>query len=168
MAWIPYNLEGQYAGNVTILGSTFKANIDNISDRMLDFAAIRLGNNTGNVLIDGNTILNYPQQGIAVFNNTGTLTITNNTISQRAIVTDGYAIALNGVNNFTIADNTITPVQGRGIILDAWNSAVTQNGDIYGNYVSVFEAPNLEYGNALDVTALRIRNWTGAKERPRP
>jgi hypothetical protein len=160
------DVEGRYAKNVLIHASTFDADVDNISNRMTVFASVHMGDNQGNVVIDGNTILGSPQTGINVFENTsGSVTITNNTISQDGIVANAYGVLLSGVTDFVIANNTIVPnTSGRGISLDAWGSDVSQGGDIYGNYVDVKELPNLEYGDTfLTATAMRVRDNGGAQ-----
>lgn len=158
------NLDGLYANKVTITNSTMEADIDCLTSRMQLCAAIRIAAPSGDVILDGNTILNYPQSGIVVSQNSGgILKIRNNKISQRAIVTDGYGIHVGGVKDFEFANNTGTPVSGRGMLFDSWGSAqLTQNGDVHDNNMSSYERPNLENpATQLEATALRVRNWGG-------
>jgi hypothetical protein len=155
------NLDATWARNAVITGSTFRGAVDRVSDRMDIVAAVRLERFDGTATVVGNHITGVPQVGI-LFNgdvNQQNLTIAENDIRQRAIVTDGYGILIAGARNFEIAHNTIIPLQGRGILLDGWGPIVTENGRVHDNYVDAFEAPNLEYGDQLNVTALRIRNW---------
>src|SRR5262249_41886666 len=124
-------------------------------------AAINLNNFSGTANIWGNAILNVPQVGILISGLPAeqSVAITGNTIRQQAIVTDGYGITLAGVQNFEINNNLILPVRGRRILLDGWGRIPTTNGSIHDNDVEVFEMPNLEYGDRLEATALRLRNW---------
>ena len=157
------NINAGYAANITIDDCTLRADIERITNRQANFAAIILVKNRGNIAVRGNTILDYPQQGITVTENApgGKIEIVKNIIKQRAIVTNGYGISLTGVHDFVITHNQISPVNGRGIMLDGWGKVPTDNGDIAHNEISVYEKPNLEYGASLAVTALRIRNWKG-------
>jgi hypothetical protein len=156
------NLDATWAqGDVEITDSVFSGDIDRISDRMDIVAAILLERFGGSASITDNHIANVPQVGI-LFNGDPTqqgLTIANNDIRQKAIVTDGYGILVAGARNFDIFNNTIIPVQGRGMLFDGWGGIPTEDGTVDANYVQVFEAPNLEYGDQLNATALRIRNW---------
>src|SRR5262249_32065567 len=88
-----------------------------------------------------------------------TVTVSNNTISQNAVVTNGYGIIIAALQNFDIANNTIVPINGRGIDIDGYSSTPIAHGLIHGNYVSVQERPNREYDAAhLEARALRLRN----------
>jgi len=60
---------------------------------------------------------------------------------------------------FDVGFNAIVPVSGRGILLDGWGRIPTQQGVVHDNYVNVFERPNLEYGDQMEATAFRLRNW---------
>jgi hypothetical protein len=75
------------------------------------------------------------------------------------MATDGYGILFAGVRHFDVAWNTIIPENGRGILIDGWGRIPTENGTIRNNYVEIHERPNLEYGDKLEATALRIRNY---------
>jgi hypothetical protein len=156
------NLDATWATrNATITDSVFLGDIDRVSDRMDIVAAILMERFGGTASITNNHIAGVPQVGI-LFNGDPaeqSLTIANNDIRQKAIVTDGYGLLVAGARNFQIADNTIVPVQGRGMLFDGWGGIATENGAVHDNYMDVFEAPNLEYGDQLNATALRIRNW---------
>ncbi len=98
--------------------------------------------------------------------------ITNNTIKQKESVTEGYAIALSGIQNFDISSNTITPYYGRGILIDATSGCSnggkgTRNISISNNNITnINEFRNAEYGeNSLETVGIRIRNWGGADKR---
>jgi hypothetical protein len=154
------DLNGESTAGVTIQSSTFKATIDNILDRMLLFAAIYLSCPQGSVSVTGNTITGYPDVGISAYNNPAgsIVTISNNIIKDRSRVADAYGILVNALQNFTISNNTIVPAQGMGIMIDSWNSGISQNGSIYSNHVTVVAGGNLEYPASTTVIALRLRN----------
>jgi hypothetical protein len=86
--------------------------------------------------------------------------VRNNSIRQKAIVANAYGIAVAGLQNFEILNNTITPTNGRGILVDGWSSTPVQNGRIEGNRVTVREGPNREYytTRGTEARALRLRN----------
>jgi protocatechuate 3,4-dioxygenase beta subunit len=162
------NLDASYASDYAVTNSTFNSSTDNISDRMLEFASLQLPHGAGRIVVSGNTILNSPDQGISLTQTSGEgpVTVAANLIAQDARVSDPYGINLVGVSNFTVAGNTITPVNGRGILLDGWNGLLSQDGQIYANYVTAQEGPDLEYSATDQVaTALRIRNYGSAGQR---
>src|SRR5262249_1898773 len=146
-------------GGLTVRNSTFREAIDNISNRMRDFATLELNHTSGPILIDNNRLLGSPQVGIMLSDNThgDAVTVTHNLIRQNAVVTNGYGIGIAALSNFTIADNTITPTSGRGIDVDGWSATPISDGRIYGNYVSVQEHANREYAS-VQARALRLRN----------
>ena len=161
------NLEASSASQVRVLDSTFDANIDHLSNRKRGFGSIHVNGTSGELEIRGNTILNSPMSGIYVVNHTGdnakTVIISGNEIRARAIVADGYGILLNGLDRFEVANNTIAPITGRGILFDGFNQYVTRNGLIRDNTVAAYERPTLEYdANFLEATALRLRNYAGS------
>jgi hypothetical protein len=153
------NLNLQWGTTATILDSTFDSDIDNISDRQKAFCQINISSTSGDIRIEGNTLTNSPEIGIFIGKNTGGfITVKNNNISQRAIVSNPYAIHLYGASNFLIANNRITPINGRGISMDG--SQPTHDGEVYGNYVESRMKPNIEYAfDKMSATPLRIRNW---------
>jgi hypothetical protein len=159
------SVQADYAsGNILIQNSTFVEHVDNISNRMLAFATVELNHTNGTITVQNNTLLGCPQSGISLtYNNPQyTALVANNTIRQNAVVTNGYGIGLAAAQNFTIADNTITPVSGRGIAVDGWSPTPILNGQIYGNYVSVQEHANREYAT-VESRALRLRNDVNAQ-----
>jgi hypothetical protein len=131
---------------------------------MAAYATIELNSTSGTVLVQNNQVLGSPQMGIAAgYNNPqSSFRILNNTISQNAIVTNGYGIQLICLQNFEIGDNTIVPTNGRGIDVDGYGTGLTANGTIHDNYVSVQESGDREYSaDATQARALRLRNNVG-------
>jgi hypothetical protein len=124
------------------------------------YSFIYLLNTNGAVDVENNKLSGSHQSGIVIMGGPySSVIVQGNTIGQNSSWTDGYGIELSsGAQNFVIANNTITPVYGRGIMIDALNGGTIQNGVINNNYVEVQEKPDLEYGQTgLEVTALRIR-----------
>jgi hypothetical protein len=158
------DLYGESAGAVNIQNSTFKASMDNISDRQWEFAAVYLDNPKGSVNVSNDTITGYPDIGIFAYNNVpgSTVTISGNTIKDNSRVADAYGILVNALQNFTISNNMIIPVQGLGIMMDSWNTGISQNGAIYGNYVNTIAGGNLEYPDSTTVIGLRLRDNSNA------
>src|SRR5262249_27914561 len=156
-----HNLNANWARDAFIAYSVFDGDVDRISNRMDIVAAIYLNNFAGAAVVIGNRIGGVPHVGILVAGmpDMQSVSILSNDIRQDAIVTDGYGIIFAGVRNFEVAYNTIVPVSGRGILLDGWGRIDTENGIIHDNYVEIFERPNLEYGDKLEATALRVRNY---------
>ena len=155
------SLDATYAtGHVTVVDSTFRENIANVSNRMNDYATIKLNDVSAPILIQNNQILGSPQIGIMLAQNDPhfTVNIVGNTISQNAVVTNPYAILLSSVQNFEVAGNTIVPVSGRGIDVDGYSPLLLAHGDISNNYVDVKETIDREYPQGLPVEALRLRN----------
>jgi hypothetical protein len=70
------NVDADGAAGVSVQNSAFKASINNISDRMQDFAAIDLNNPQGSVNISNNSITGYPDVGIFAYNNPSSTTVT--------------------------------------------------------------------------------------------
>ncbi len=159
-----HNLDANWGHDGVITSSIFEGSVDRVTNRMDIVAALYLNNFDGSVEIAGNQIDGVPQVGILVAGMPGFqgATILNNVIRQDAIVTDGYGILFAGVRNFEVADNSITPINGRGILLDGWGRIATEDGVIHDNYVDALERPNLEYGDKLTATALRLRNYGSA------
>ena len=159
-----YSLYGNYAGAVTLQNSYFRSNVDAISNRMSWLGTIDLTNTEGSLLIEGNHIIDSPEQSIAVYNNHFSAIIRNNVITPNTIVTEGYGIALNDVHNVQIYGNSILAPEGksaRGILLDNSEDATITNVDIHDNYVDIRERGNREYGrDGLEATVLRIRSYT--------
>ena len=150
-----------YAADPVVANSGLVGGIQRISDRMLLFAAVDLANAGGPVRVSGDTITGSMDTGILVYRAgtvTDPITISGNTIEQSTIVTDGYGIVLNNVENFTVADNFIAPVNGRGLILDTFSSGVTLDGLVSGNVIEAQERPDLEYGaTGLEAVAMTVR-----------
>ncbi|HKB36713.1 MAG TPA: NosD domain-containing protein, partial [Gemmataceae bacterium] len=154
-------LDATYAtDHVTIRDSTFREDIDNISDRMRNFATLKLNNISAPILVEGNHLLGSPQAGIVLARNDPRFpaTIRDNEFRQNAVTTNGYAVLLSVAQNFEIAGNTVVPTNGKGFLLDGFNADLLGHGSIHDNYVDVQERPNREYPTGLDAVALRLRN----------
>ena len=155
------SLDATYArGHVTIVRSTFRENIANVSNRMNDIATLKLNDITGPITIANNQILGSPQIGIMLAQNDprSAVSIVGNYISQNAVVTNPYAILLSSAQNFEVANNLIVPVSGRGIDVDGYSPLLLGHGDIAHNTVVVQETFDRENPKGLPVEALRLRN----------
>src|SRR5262249_78076 len=146
--------------HVTILDSTFREDIDNISNRMQNFGTLKLNNISAPIDVENNHLLGSPQAGIVLARNDPqfTVVIRNNEIRQNAVTTNAYAILLSVAQNFEIAGNTVLTTNGKGFLLDGFSGALLGHGSIHDNYVDVQERPNREYPTGLDAVALRLRN----------
>jgi hypothetical protein len=155
------SLDATYAsGHVTVVRSTFRENIANVSNRMNDYATLKLTVVSGPITIADNQILGSPQIGIMLAQNDPRFSanIVGNYISQNAVVTNPYAILLSSAQHFEVANNVIVPVSGRGILLDGYSPLLLGHGDISNNYVVVQETFDRENPQGLPVEALRLRN----------
>jgi hypothetical protein len=167
-------IEGTFStGPVTITNCTMTNAMDLVDDRMRAFAAIHLSNFTGDCTITGNTLRGTHQNGIGVtgpylaytdptyLSSTSPITsaiINNNDIRVDCAWTDSYGIGIAGAASFEFGNNTVIPINGRGMYLDG-NSGFTLNGNIHDNYIEARERPNLEYdATGIEATALRIRS----------
>jgi PKD repeat protein len=165
------HMEFQYSSNITVTNSTLIGQITRITDRMRQFAALGLDSTYGTITLTNNQFSGTMQTPIFVgraMNQTVTAPtlISGNTIRQNALATDAYGIVINNLWNFEVASNTITPVNGRGILLDGFNNSDTENGRIHDNVVQVQEHANLEYDQTgLEAIALRVRNVSSSKFR---
>lgn len=161
-------LELMYATNPVVINSTLTGQLSRISDRMNLYSAIQLAGAKGPVLIAGNTISGTLDTGILMARSgtvTDPITISGNTITQNTLVADGYGIVLDNVENFTVANNILDPVNGRGLMLDTYASGVTLNGQVYGNVIHAQEHPNLEYSTVTgqSVVGMELRVFTGGR-----
>ena len=169
-------IEADNVTTPTVTNCTLTNAMDVIDDRMRAFAALRFMPVSGVVTLNGNTIRGTQQNGIGVtgasylthgspgyFTNVSNITsatINNNDIRCDSSWTDSYGIGLSGLHNFEIASNTIVPINGRGIYIDA-DAGITDTGTVHDNYVEARERANLEYSiTDISATALRVRNGT--------
>jgi len=95
-----------------------------------------------NILIGGNS-------GFAVLDNS---VLIGNVIAHDGHVTNGYGVWLYRTNNVVVRDNIILPSNGRGVLLNAGS-----NIEVEGNVILHLEAPNAEFGDALNAPAIRSR-----------
>lgn len=164
------NIYTTISPNVTVRNCTLLAGLNQISNRMAALGMMSLNSVKGVVDVENNVLEGTHQNGIVVNGYTDyltslkSITIAYNSIAQNSSWTDGYGIGIERVHDFEIAYNTIHPVSGRGIIVQAGVLANSNdlNGTIHDNDVVVRERGNLEYGQlGLIAVALRMRNYTG-------
>lgn len=146
--------------HVTVKNSTVRHSTVNITDRLQDFAAVSLNGVSGPIEVSGNHVLGAPQIGIMVTDSDqkSPVLVKGNEVRHKAVVTNGYGIVIEAVSNFEVAGNTVITESGRGIDLDGYGAAPTQNGSVHDNTVSVQEGPNREEGTDGSARALRMRN----------
>jgi len=160
------SLDATYARDgIVVRGSTFEENIDLVTDRMKNHATLRLNDLRGDILVESNRFLGSPQAGVMLAANDrdSSARIVGNEFRQHAVVTNGYAIIVSAAHNFTLANNLIVPINGRGINLDGYNRGLLSRGEVFGNHVEVQETFNREYPTGLGATALRLRNAVGSQ-----
>ena len=163
---------GYYPESTFIEGSIIRSSSISVFNRMHGPGGINIEKpSNGPQIITNNLIDGVPEAGIAIGGcidsfSTISYTITGNTIKQRELVTEGYGIGISGIQNFEIANNTIEPYQGRGILLDASAGCSsggkgTLNGKVHNNQIlNIYEVPNSEYdANGLQSVGIRVRNW---------
>ena len=162
---------GSYPESATVQSSIIRSTSMGVFNRMHGTGGIKLDFPSGATVVNNNTIDGVPQMGMWIYGcitspTASSLQLVGNTIKQRELATEGYAIGLSGISNFEIANNTIQPYQGRGILLDAASgcssgSKGTLNGSIHHNQIlDLHEVRNAEYdNNSLECAGLRIRNW---------
>lgn len=100
-------------------------------------------------------------------NNPNPVRLLSNVITQRSIAANGYGILVAKADNFEIASNTIDPVNGRGMLFEAYGrDEATTNGWIHHNDIGAYERENLEYSSRqLEAPALRVRTLDGSRVR---
>jgi PKD repeat protein len=160
-----------YYRDVTIRNVAFVAALDYLSNRQAAMSMLRLLQAKGTVVIEGNTFDGSHQNCISVVGDTDYLTamtsvsIKRNTIRHDAKWGDAYGIGIERLRNFEVAFNTIHPIAGRGIILQAdmygTNRLDLIGGTVHDNDIIVQERATLENGSAINATALRLRNFQG-------
>lgn len=144
------------SGSVMVRDSTFRHEVDNISNRGLQYATIRLVHVDGSVRIEGNRFLDVPLVGVLLDEGRQTR-ILRNEFHQRAVVVNGYGILVSSSHDFEIAENRILAENGRGILLDGYRKEPLRDGDIHDNYVEARERFNREYHTRIEARALRMR-----------
>ncbi|RMG43948.1 MAG: right-handed parallel beta-helix repeat-containing protein [Acidobacteria bacterium] len=160
-------LDYYWGGGLTIENSTITATSLGVFNRMSPVALVNATRTKGDVVIRNSTIEGGAQQGIALYrryaeSGSGSrILIENNTIKNHEKVTNGYGIGMTGCRNFTIRNNVIAPVFGRGLLIDtAGTDGTNSDGEIYGNTISVKEKANHEFGpESLQVAGIRLRTY---------
>ena len=148
-----------YSNHVTIRNSIFTNDIPWITNRMA-YGTVIQATSANNLLVEGNTMYDNPHVGVWADHASGVV-IRNNTMYPNMLVTNGYGVLFDAVDNFEISGNTIYAGVGKsglGIMLDNWNT----NGTVFGNNVDVRAKPNAEYGEGHSwvgmPAAFRIRS----------
>jgi hypothetical protein len=95
-----------------------------------------------NVLIGGNSGFNGGSNSV----------IEKNVIRQSGFATNGYGGWFYEKSNVQMRDNIIIPTNGRGILANGGENHVYEN-----NVILHLEAPNQEFGDALNSPAVRVR-----------
>ncbi|MGO9601593.1 MAG: hypothetical protein ACLP7Q_26760 [Isosphaeraceae bacterium] len=158
---------GNWSTGATIKNCDIEGGLDQIVNRMAANAEIYLMASTGVIDIENNSLTGSNQNGIVVaggnqLSSFAGILIKGNDIRLNSSWTNGYGIGIGQwCRNFEVADNTIIPVSGRGIIVDINNYVIT-DWTIHDNDVEVQERGDLEYSQmGLIATALRMRSWEG-------
>lgn len=146
------------SGSVVIRDSTLRHDVDNVTNRGAQCAAIRLAHVDGPVRVEGNRLLGVPLVGILLDEGRQTQ-IVRNEFQQRTVAVNGYAILVSATRDFEIAENRIVAENGRGILCDGYRKEPLENGNIHHNYVEAREHLYREYPTRLEVRALRLRGW---------
>lgn len=159
------SLEATFASEaVTVRKSVFREDVSNISNRMRNFATLKLNDVKGTIIVEDNKLLGSPQMGMMLAANDPKyrVLIRNNEFRANAVVTNSYAIVMSGIQNFEISGNTIQPQCGKGIDLDGYARGTLGNGEVHHNTVETQERANREYPSSLESVALRLRNTVDA------
>lgn len=149
------------SGARTVTGCTVTCSGDcDISRRASDLAALRLERAPGPVTVAGCTLTDFPQVGILLTGCGGE--VRDNILHPRSVVTNAYGIVLVGCTDLTVRGNTITTLSGRGayggISLDGYAATPLERVTVEGNTVDISGCLTREYGDAVAVRALRVRN----------
>jgi hypothetical protein len=160
-----------YYRDITVRNVSFVAALDYLSNRQAAMAMCRLISAKGTIVVEDCTFDGSHQNCIAVVGDTDYLTamtsvsIKRNVIRHDARWGDAYGIGIERLRNFEVAFNSIHPIAGRGIILQAdmygTNRLDLIGGTVHDNDIVVQEKATLENGAAINATALRLRNFQG-------
>jgi len=153
-----------YCTMPVVRNCTCQPNLDRITDRMSLFGSIFCESAYGAIVVQDNSVSGTTHIGTVVSRQTNAYTepaiVSGNTFTYESLWTEGYCIAVEGLQNFEIYDNTGNIPSGRGLLIDSNSTGqLNTNGRIHDNSFTVMEHPNLEYASTgLDACALRIRN----------
>lgn len=159
-------LNGIWSHDCVVDGVSFGAAYETIArrqdlDALIDLSNAGSGTVTNCTLLPGTTC-HIPIKVMGSSSAAAVATVTDNDLSGfRSLAADGYAVVLWSITGSTIARNTITPVSGRGILLDGFSSRGSQDVTIADNTITVQEQSVLEYPNrtGLEVTGIRLREF---------
>jgi Periplasmic copper-binding protein (NosD) len=144
------------SGSVVIRDCTFRHDVDNVSNRGMQCAVVRLVNVNGSAQVERNRFLDVPLVGVLLDDGRQTR-IVRNEFRQREVALNGYAIIVSASKDFEIAQNRIVAENGRGILLDGYRKRPLEDGNIHDNYVEVRERFNREYQTRIEARALKMR-----------
>jgi hypothetical protein len=145
--------------SVVIRDCTFRHDVDNVSNRGLQCAVLRLVHVHDPIRVEGNRFLDVPLVGV-LLDECRQARIVRNEFHQREVAVNGYAIVVSSSHDFEIAENRIMAENGRGILLDGYRKEPLEDGDIHDNHVEVRERLNREYHARIEARALRMRAGT--------
>jgi parallel beta-helix repeat protein len=135
----------RHTGTATIRDSVLTSHTSSTFNRHSGPANVFVGGRLiaeRNILIGGNSGFNTGNQSV----------INNNIIGHSGFATNGYGVFAYDTHNVTITNNLILPTNGRGIIFDGGHDNTAS-----GNIILHLEAPNSEFGDALNPPAIRMR-----------
>ncbi len=162
-------IDGNNTTDFTVTNCFVTDNMDILDDRSSAYSTIRLQGTGGTIIANNNTIRGTGHSGISIYpNNSGLgytlVKVLGNDIRVNTSWTDAYGIAISGVTNFEVANNTVIPINGRGMYIDGFNNGISGGagpGTVHDNHIEARERGNLEYHfNEIEATGLRIRNGT--------
>ncbi len=152
------NIYFNYSGHSTVFNNTMVNNSTVVTNRHQGRDVLGWEGGSGYLDVHDNTITGGPQYGIRVRQGdaTGPAAIYRNTVNHHGRVANPYAIGIS-IDNASVYENTINPVNGRGIHIAGVN-----NADVYSNTITVREGSNPEYSPGW-AQGIKIENGRNAK-----
>lgn len=152
------NIYFNYSGHSTVFSNTMVNNSTVVTNRHQGRDVLGWEGGSGYLDVHDNTISGGPQYGIRVRQGdaTGPAAIYRNTVNHNGRVANPYAIGIS-INNASVYENTINPVNGRGIHIAGVN-----NADVYSNTITVREGANPEYSPGW-AQGIKIENGRNTK-----
>ena len=152
------NIYFNYSGHSTVYSNTMNNNSTVVTNRHQGRDVLGWEGGSGYLDVHDNTITGGPQYGIRVRQGdaTGPAAIYRNTVNHHGRVANPYAIGIS-IDNASVYENTINPVNGRGIHLAGVN-----NADVHDNTITVREGANPEYSPGW-AQGIKIENSRNSK-----